>query len=272
MSKDPQGHYHQRLYALDLATGAERRSSPVTIRASYPGTGDGSDDGHVLFNPAQYKERPGLLLLRGVVYTFWSSNCDHRPYTGWVIGYAAHGLRSKRVLDLTPNGHDGAIWASGAGPAAGPGGHIYFLDGNGSFGRRFDSRGFPIDHDFGNAFIRLSVSGGRIRVSDYFNMDHTRAESRADEDLGSGGALVLPPLRGQLKRIRKLAIGAGKDGHIYVVNRNDMGGFHPERNDIWQELPHALKGPEFGMPAYFNHEIYFGAVGQPIRAFRIQGT
>ncbi|EQD50793.1 Pyrrolo-quinoline quinone, partial [mine drainage metagenome] len=180
MSKDPQGHYHQRLYALDLATGAERRSSPVTIRASYPGTGDGSDDGHVLFNPAQYKERPGLLLLRGVVYTFWSSNCDHRPYTGWVIGYAAHGLRSKRVLDLTPNGHDGAIWASGAGPAAGPGGHIYFLDGNGSFGRRFDSRGFPIDHDFGNAFIRLSVSGGRIRVSDYFNMDHTRAESRAD--------------------------------------------------------------------------------------------
>ena len=272
MSKGPRGHYHQRLYALDLATGAERPGSPVTIRATYPGTGDGSHDGRIIFDPAQYKERPGLLLLRGRVYTFWSSNCDHRPYTGWIIAYTARGLKNPRVLDITPNGHDGGIWASGAGPAAGPGGHIYFMDGNGSFGRRFNRRGFPIDHDFGNAFIRLTVTGGRIRVSDYFNMDNTRAESRADEDLGSGGALLLPPLRGRHGRIRKLALGAGKDSHIYVVNRDHMGGFHPRQNDLWQELPHALRGPEFGMPAYFAHEIYFGAVGQPIRAFELRGA
>ncbi len=270
MSKNPSGHYYQRLYALDLATGALRPGSPVTIRATTPGTGDGSRDGRVIFNPAQYKERPGLLLLRGVVYTFWSSNCDHRPYTGWIIGYTVHGLRGPRILDITPNGHDGGIWASGAGPAAGPGGHIYFLDGNGSFGRRLNAQDFPIDRDFGNAFIRLSVTGGRIRVSDYFNMDNTRAESRADEDLGSGGALVLPTFRDVRGRILHLAVGAGKDTHIYVVNRANMGKFNPYRNAIWQELPHALGGPEFGMPAYFGHEIYFGAVGEPIRAFRIQ--
>ena len=269
MSKNREGRHEQRLYALDLATGAERPGSPVIIRASYPGTGNDSVDGRVLFNPAQYKERAGLLLLHGVVYTSWASHCDHRPYTGWVIGYNARTLRQDGVIDVTPNGSDGAIWSSGAGPAAGPGGHIYFLDGNGSFDPHLNSQGFPRDHDFGNAFIRLSARDGRLRVSDYFNMDNTRAESRSDEDFGSGGALVLPTLRSRQGHPVELALGAGKDGIIYVVNRNHMGHFNPRTNRIWQEVPHALHGPEFGMPAFFGHWVYFGAVGQPLRAFRI---
>ncbi len=269
MSKNREGRHEQRLYALDLATGAERAGGPVTIRASFPGNGAGSVDGRVIFNPAQYKERAGLLLLHGVVYTSWASHCDHPPYTGWVIGYEARTLKQDGVIDVTPNGNDGGIWSSGAGPAAGPGGHIYFLDGNGSFDPHLDHRGFPRDHDFGNAFIRLTAGNGHLRVSDYFNMDNTRAESRADLDFGSGGALVLPTLRDARGQPVELALGAGKDGILYVVNRNHMGHFHPRENRIWQEIPDALHGPEFGMPAYFDHRVYLGAVGQPLRAFRI---
>ncbi len=269
LSKNREGQHEQRLYALDLATGAERAGGPVTIRASFPGTGAGSVNGRVLFNPAQYKERAGLLLLHGVVYTSWASHCDHRPYTGWVSGYRARTLKQDGVIDVTPNGSDGGIWSSGAGPAAGPGGHIYFLDGNGSFDPHLNRRGFPRNHDFGNAFIRLTAQNGQLRVSDYFNMDNTRAESRADQDFGSGGALVLPTLRDRRGRPVELALGAGKDGIIYVVNRRHMGHFSPRANRIWQEIPHGLHGPEFGMPAYFDHWVYFGAVGQPLRAFRI---
>lgn len=269
MSKNQRGRHIQRLYALSLATGRVRPGGPVTIQARFPGTGAGSRDGWVYFDPAQYKERAALLLLHGVVYTSWASHCDHPPYTGWVIGYNARTLKQDGVIDVTPNGNDGAIWSSGAGPAAGAGGHIYFLDGNGSFDPHLNRRGFPRNHDFGNAFIRLTARAGRLWVSDYFNMDNTRAESRADEDFGSGGALVLPVLRDRQGRPVELALGAGKDGIIYVVNRQHMGHFSPKGNPIWQEIPHALDGPEFGMPAYFDHRVYFGAVGQPLKAFAI---
>ncbi|MGA9135519.1 MAG: hypothetical protein WB384_26210, partial [Candidatus Sulfotelmatobacter sp.] len=82
MSKDSLGNYHQRLHALDLALGTELFSGPIDIQATYPGTGDNSSNGNVIFDPAQYKERAALLLLNGIIYTSWASHCDIRPYTG----------------------------------------------------------------------------------------------------------------------------------------------------------------------------------------------
>src|SRR5690349_11259342 len=113
MSTDGSGHYFQRLHALDLATGADRLP-PATVAATYPGTGDNSSNGVVVFDPAQYKERPGLLLLNGVVYTAWSSHCDFEPYTGWIMSYDERTLAQVSVLNITPNGGEGAIWMSGA--------------------------------------------------------------------------------------------------------------------------------------------------------------
>ena len=130
MSKDGSGNYHQRLHALDITTGADLFGAPVDIQATYPGNGANSFSGEVVFDPKQYAERVGLLLLNGVVYTGWTSHCDISPYTGWLIGYDAATLTQKGVLNLTPNGSEGSIWMSGAGLAADARRNIYFLDAN----------------------------------------------------------------------------------------------------------------------------------------------
>jgi hypothetical protein len=268
MSKDASGHYHQRLHALELTTGHEEFGGPVEVRATYPGTGDNSSGGNVIFDAGQYKERPGLLLLNGLVYTFWSSHCDIRPYTGWIISYNARTLAQVSVLNITPNGNEGAVWASGAGPAADASGNIYFLAANGTFDTMLNAQGFPALGDYGNAFVKLSTANNTLAVADYFNMSNTVAESNADLDLGSGGALVLPDMVDSRGVTRHLAVGAGKDQNIYLVDRDNMGKFDPNTNNIYQELPSALGGQEFGMPAFFNNRIYYGVVGDSLRAFQ----
>jgi hypothetical protein len=268
MSKNASGSYFQRLHALDVATGAELLGGPTTVQASYPGTGDGSSGGLVIFSPGQYEERASLLLLNGILYTGWTSHCDIRPYTGWVIGYSASTLQQSGVLNLTPNGSEGSIWMSGAGLAADSLGNIYFLDANGDFDTNLNASGFPSNGDLGNAFIKLSTAG-TLTVADYFATFDTVQKSASDTDLGSGGAVVLPDLNDAAGRTRHLAVGGGKDGNVYVVDRDSMGKFSPTTNNNYQELQGALPGGVFSMPAYFNNTIYYGPVGNTIRAFSI---
>jgi hypothetical protein len=267
MSKDTSGNYHQRLHALDLTTGAELFSGPKEIQATYPGKGDNSTNGLVVFDPAQYKERTGLLLLEGTVYTAWASHCDIRPYTGWIIGYSATSLAQTTVLNVTPNGEEGAIWMAQAGLAADSTGNIYLLDANGSFDTTLNAKGFPSKGDYGNAFLKLSTSGG-LAVADYFEMKNERQENLTDTDLGSGGSLVLPDLKDGAGTTWHLAVGAGKDGNLYLVNRDSMGKYSVTANKIYQEIPDALPGGVWAMPAYFNNTIYYGPVGSPILAFQ----
>ncbi|MGH9500825.1 MAG: pyrrolo-quinoline quinone [Terriglobales bacterium] len=269
MSKDGAGNYHQRLHALDVTSGAEQFGGPQEIQATFPGNGDGSSGGKVTFSPGQYEERAGLLLVNGVVYTAWTSHCDHRPYTGWVIGYDQNTLAQASVLNVTPNGSEGAIWMAGAGPAADSSGNIYLLDANGVFDTALDSRGFPNHGDFGNAFLKIATANRQLAVADYFEMFNQAAENSSDQDLGSGGALVLPDLNDSTGKPRHLAVGAGKDGNIYLLDRDAMGGFNPNSNHIYQQVSGALSGGVFSMPAYFNNTLYYGAVGDQIRAFAI---
>jgi hypothetical protein len=270
MSKDNGGNYHQRLHALDITTGAELTGSPVTIQASFPGTGANSSNGNVEFDPAQYKERAGLLLMNHEIYTSWASHCDDGPYTGWLISYSESTLLQASVLNVTPNGSEGAIWMAGAGLAADTLGNIYFLDANGTFDDTLDSSGFPVHGDFGNAFLKVSTSGNSLAVADYFTMFNTDAESNADEDLGSGGAMVLPDLKDASGNTWHLAVGAGKDAHIYVVNRDLMGKFNTSNDSaIYEEIDGGLSGGAFSMPAYFNSAVYFGAVGDSLKVFSI---
>ena len=272
MSKDGSGNYHQRLHALDVTTGAEEFGGPQNIQASFPGTGDNSSGGNVVFAPGQYAERAGLLLLNGVVYTGWTSHCDARPYTGWIMGFDESTLSQVSVLNLTPNGNEGSVWMSGAGLAADTSGNIFLLDANGTFDSTLDANGFPSQGDFGNAFLRISTANQKLAVADYFEMFNQGAENGSDEDLGSGGALLLPDFTDSSGQTRHLAVGAGKDSNIYVVDRDAMGKFSPSKNNIYQEIQGGLSGSVFSMPAYFNNTVYYGAVGDNIKAFAISNA
>jgi hypothetical protein len=276
MSKSSGPVHHQRLHTLNLANGQE--SGSVEIQASYPGTGPHNDGhGHVIFDPGAYKERPGLLLLNGVVYTAWSSHCDRAPYTSWIIGYRAIGLAQVTVLNLDPNGppnntflSDGsgnAFWNSGAGPAADTNGNIFALTANGPFDTTLVS-GFPSGGDYGDTFLKLSP--GPLHVSDYFTPFDQAAAAANDTDLGSGGAVVLPDMTDANSNTRHLAVGAGKDSNIYLVDRDNMGKFIPgatSNSNIYQELVGALPGGEWATAAYFNGAIYYGPVGGALRRF-----
>jgi outer membrane protein assembly factor BamB len=272
MSRDGSGKYHQRLHALDVITGTEEFGGPKEIQASFPGTGDNSSNGTVVFDPGQQVDRPGLLLLNGVIYTSWGSHCDIRPYTGWIIGYNESTLAQVNVLNVTPNGNEGAFWMSGAGPAADSSGNIYALDANGSFDSTLNAQGLPTQGDFGNAFLKISTTSNQLAVADYFEMMNQDSENSTDTDLGSGGALVLPDLKDASGNTRHLAVGAGKDSNIYVVDRDGMGKFNSSSNNIYQEVDGVLSGGIWSMPAYFNNTVYFGSVGNNIQSFSISNA
>jgi hypothetical protein len=254
--------YFQRLHALDLTTGAEMFGGPRTIAAAFPKNG-----GTVTFDPRIYEERSGLTLTNGKLIVAFTSHCDAGAYTGWVMAYDPLTLSQTSVLNVTPNGSMGGIWMAGAGPAADDAGNIYLLDGNGTFDTTLNGSGFPINGDFGNAFLKISTTGG-LAVADYFATFDTVAKSNADSDLGSGGTLLLPDLIDSGGATRHLAVGAGKDAHIYIVNREAMGKFNVSANLIYQDISGAI-GSVWSMPAYFNNTLYYGASGDNLKAFPI---
>ncbi len=261
--------YHQRLHALDVTTGAELLGGPVDITATYPTLA-----GPTSFDPAQYEERAALLLLNGTLYTSWTSHCDVPPYTGWIIAYSASTLARTAVLNVAPNsgGVGPAIWMSGGGPAADAAGNVYLLTANGMFETTLDANGFPNQGDYGNSFLKLSTAGGTLTLSDYFTMYDEVAESGNDQDLGSGGIMLLPDLTDSGGAARHLAVGAGKDGNLYVVDRDSMGRFNGSTNQIWQELPGALGAGVWSTPAYFNGVVYYGPTNGALRAFAVQAA
>jgi hypothetical protein len=278
MSKDASSNYHQRLHALDLTTGAELTGSPSEIQASFPGNGYGSTNGSQVFNPGQYAERVGLLLMNGQIYMGWTSHCDDDPYTGWLMAYSETTLQQTSVLNVTPNGPstphfgngEGSIWMGGAGLAGDTSGNIYFLDANGTFDSTLNANGFPSSGDFGNSFMKVSTAGNTLAAADYFAAYNLQAESDADQDLGSGGAMLLPDQTDAGGVTRHLAVGAGKDTNIYVVNRDNMGKFNASSNNaVYQEIPDALTGGAFSMAALFNNTVYYAGVGDHLKAFPI---
>jgi outer membrane protein assembly factor BamB len=278
MTKDRSGHYAQRLHAIDLPTGAEELGGPTMIQASFPGTGAVSTNGLANFDPRKYVERAALLLLNRIIYTSWASHCDSDPYNGWVLGYSAQNLKQIAVLNLTPNGKEGSVWQSGAGPAADPEGNVYVLAANGTFDTALNPQGFALHGDYGNAFLKLSLSKKTLSIVDYFATYDVVKQSDLDGDLGSSGPVVLPAIRDVSGRTWRLVVGAGKDGGIYVVNRDDMGKFSPQQNHVYQRIPNVLEGRPLpgthggtrGGGTYFDGRIYYGARDQPIREFCFQ--
>jgi hypothetical protein len=196
------------------------------------------------------------------------------PYAGWIIAYSESTLARTGVLNLAPNSNSGpAIWMSGGGPAADAAGNVYLLTANGVFETTLDANGFPNKQDYGNSFVKIANAAGTLSVADYFTMFNEVAESNADQDLGSGGAMLLPDLTDSTNTVRHLVVGAGKDGNIYVVNRDSMGKFNAGNNSqIWQQLSGALPGGIWSTPAYFNGVVYYGDVSGTLKAFAISSA
>jgi hypothetical protein len=160
---------------------------------------------------------------------------------------------------------------SGAGPAA-TRTQIFFLDANGTFDTNLNANGFPQSGDYGNAFLKVNMEGGALKVGDYYAIDNTVKESNSDTDLGSGGVVLLPSYIDSNGIDHQLAVGAGKDGNIYVVNRANMGKFHPEGGYIYQVLTGALPNGEWSAPAYFNNTVFYGGVSDNLKAFSISNA
>jgi len=254
------GGYVHRLHALDVTTGAEKPGSPVEIQASVPGQGDGTTT--VQFRPWLYKERAGLLLLNGVVYTAWSSHCDDGNYHGWVIGYDASSLQQRSVYTDTPNWDAGSFWQGGAAPAADANGNIYVVSANGTFDA---NRG---GSDLGESIIKLSTSKSLFAV-DYFTPYNATELSEQDVDLGSSGALLLPDAAGSAAHPHLLVSGS-KSGSVYLLDRDNLGHFRSGADDqIVQSLIGSV-GPVYGIPVYFNKTVYFSAAHDRVKAFSLQ--
>jgi hypothetical protein len=268
VSRTSAGNYIHRFHALDLTTGKELFDGPTTITATFPGSGANSSNGNVVFDPKQYNERPGLLQIGSTVYTTWGSHCDGGPYTSWVMAYNADTLHQSGVINMVPNGNEGGIWMAGAAPAADASGNIYFIIGNGDFGTALDSNGFPANKNCGNCFAKIS-SATPLALLDYFTPLNTVMESNADTDFGSGGPLLLPDVVDSNGQTRHLAVGSGKDKNIYVVDRDNMGKFNSSKDNIYQQINGALSGGVWSKPSYFNGVVYYGAVGDSIKAFPI---
>jgi hypothetical protein len=254
----------QRLHALDITTGNERSNSPVAITASVPGTGAGSSGGFVQFNPFQELQRPGLLLVGGVVYLSWCSYCDIDPYHGWIIGYDAQTLQQVAVFNTTPNATRGGIWMGGAGLAADASGAIYCITGNGTF----DTVGTP--QNFGDSFLKLT-QGANLTLADYFTPFNQATMDSADEDLGSSGALVIPDSVGNASHPH-LLVGCSKLGKMYLIDRDNMGHFNAANDSqIVQVVQFFSSQPGsphfFGAPAFFNNRLYVQGVGEPLKAY-----
>jgi hypothetical protein len=272
MSKEANGTYHQRLHALDITTGSEVSGSPTEITATYPGTGDFSTGGNVIFDPGQYAERAALLLQNGTIYTGWTSHCDAGQYTGWVMAYSESTLKQTSVLNLTPNGKMGSVWMSGNGLAADTSGNLYLLAANGTFDTTLTTNGMPSNGDFGNAMLKLTNTGGKLAVADYFAEYNTVANSAADLDMGSGGELLFDATDTS-GGVHHLIVGAGKDKVIYLGNRDNLGHFNPSNtapnSNLYQMVTGQLAGLNYTTPVYFNGVLYYGSDGDSLKAFPV---
>ena len=252
-SEGPSGTFHQRLHALDLITGDEKFGGPVAIAASVAGTGDGSSGGVLTFDPRNQHQRSGLALVNGVVYIAWASHEDRDPYHGWLIAYDASTLTRLAVFNANPDGSRSGIWMAGGAPAVDSFDNLYLSTGNGTFD---GNSGVPPDNDFGDSILKIGTSSG-LSVDDWFTPYNQGVLNSQDLDVASAGVVVMPD---QPMGPAHLLVAGGKEGRLYLLNRDALGGYCQICNitdtNIVQSFvaaPHI-----FGTPVFWQNRLYLG--------------
>jgi len=276
------GTYVQRLHALEVTTGAEKLGGPVVLSGSVPGNGSGSSGGTLNWDPKWENNRPGLLLLNGIVYLGFGSHGDNGPWHGWILAYNASNLQQRTgVWCASPNGSADGIWMSGSGlaadvpdPAAHPFGRMFTSTGNGSHSGPVNTT-VPLIYDntmnYGDSIIKLDLSsgvptmnsGGAVVGDDFTPHDQANLNN-GDTDQASGGVLLLPDAVGGGKH---LLTQVGKTGRVYLLDRENLGGYNP--NNTTDPGEKASVAGMWSMPAYWNGNIYYWGVGDTLKAFSI---
>jgi uncharacterized repeat protein (TIGR03806 family) len=279
-------NYFHRIHALNVTNGQEYSYSPVVVAGSVPGksvSGNGTgtpkiqNGSNVVFSAIQQCQRPALTLVGGILYVAYGSHDDTDPYHGWVFGFNATNLAltTNYIFNTTPNATtnafgsnagEGAIWMSGNGLCVDANSNLFFMTGNGSFSANTNGG------DYSDSFVKLSTVN-KLAVADYFTPYNQLSLQNGDSDLGSGGALLLPDSVGSVAHPH-LMIGAGKEGKIFLIDRDNMGHYDgtdgmngSDTNDV-EELPGAIGGA-WCSPAYFNHLIFYQGNGDVMKAFLV---
>jgi hypothetical protein len=250
--------YAQRLHALAVTTGVEKFSGPVEIRASISGAGTGSSSGKLNFNPLRDNPRAALLLNHGAIYLTWASACDVGPYHGWVMAYDARTLKQKAVFNASPDADDSGIWEGDTGPAADKAGNIFLATGNGRFDAAKGGR------DYGDSLLKLN--GESLKLTDYFAPYNVADLDADDNDLGSGGPVLLPDQPGAHPH---LAVVEGKGGVLYLVDRDHMGHWQAGNNSHAVQAIAVPNGVN-GSMTYWNHYVYVLADSDKLRQFEVK--
>jgi len=251
--------YFQSLHALAITTGAEKFGGPKQIAASVRGRGDGSKNGEVQFDALRENPRAALLLANKTLYLTWGSSCDLDPYHGWVMAYDPQTLGQKAVLNVTPDGGEGGIWASDTGLGADADGSVYVATGNGTFDAASGGR------DYGDSLLKLALENSSLVVTDSFTPFNQAQLSGADADLGSSGPLLLPDQPGPH---RHLLLQPSKGGMIYVIDRDRMGQFHSQGDAVVERIHSA--GGGYGAMAYWNGHVFFASSDDYLRDYSIE--
>jgi hypothetical protein len=287
-------YFVQRLHAINAANGSDRvasflignttngntNSTPIYVN----GSGDGNVHGVVQFNALRENSRSALSLVNGVVYAAWASYGDIGPYHGWVAAWNVSNLTNSGmvlagVLCTSPNGGDAGIWGGGGGLVfEADGSAFYFETGNGTprgGNPTFDANGFPTDDNYYESLVKVvadpsttptnqNPNGWGFKITDYFTPYNVEALDEAGEDFGSGSPLILPDSAGSPNHPH-LMVAAGKEGRIYVLDRDNLGKFNPNGDNVLnavpngtgQNTPPVLINGALSTPAYYHGELYW---------------
>jgi hypothetical protein len=270
----PPGSFFHRLHALAIMTGNEQSNSPVTIAASVAGTGDGSSGGMVSFTSQLEHNRSALALSNGIVYVAFAAHEDAKPYHGWLLGYNASNVQQQvSLFNTTPNGlggADGGIWAGGGAPAvdsAVNGGDVYVSTGNGVFD---EGSGMSLENDYGDSILRLTPiigntvtpNGLNLNLNGWFTPYDEYNLAQDDTDLGSGGVVLLPD---QTSSPVHLLVEIGKEGVVYLIDRDNMGQFQAANNN--QIVQSFNASGLWGTPAFWQNRLYTAGAGDNLKLF-----
>jgi hypothetical protein len=256
----------QRLHALDITTGQEKFGGPVALSGSVSGNGSGSSGGVLNWDPKWQHSRASLLLVNGIVYVTTGSHCDNGPWHGWILAYNATTLNRTGVWCSSPNSLGSGLWGGGSSPAADvpagkPYGRIFVGTGNGTYDAVAPN--YTNSADYGDSILKLDLNNGvptmnsnGTVVGDAFTPHNQANLNNADEDQGSGGTVLLPA---------PSLVQVGKSGIIYLLNRENLGGYNP--NNTTDPGEAAKVGGVWGAPAYWNGNVYVWGQGDFLKAF-----